>query len=179
MRLRTRILLVPVVLLAGAMAWGYWHVSTHAFVDVQIHDHGLATNNLAYDTPHNATLEFFDASGSLLAVAKTVEPNGYLSTQHPTLGDCSSFQGAGGEAYSACYSDYSRWSSGWATGTRTATFKVGNCVLPNVPVIMMRSKTGWESWWVPLPHSGGKPFEYVQLAVDVDSKACSIVPAGR
>lgn len=135
------------VVLAGAMEWGYWHASTHAYLDIQFHDHGLATNNLAYDTPHNATLELFDARGSLLAVANSVEPYGYLSTKHPTLGDCSSLQGAGGDAYSACYSDLSRWSSGWA------------------------------SWWVPLPHVGGTPFEYIQLQVDVDSRSCSIVPA--
>lgn len=179
MKLRTRILLVPAIALAAAMAWGYWHASTHAYLDFQIHDHGLATNNLAYDTPHHATLEFFDAKGSLLAVAKSVEPYGYLSAKHPTLGDCSSFQGAGGGAYSDCYSDYSEWSSGWATHTRTATFKVGDCVLTRVPVTMMRSKTGWGSWWIPLPHVGGTPFEYIKLQVDVDSRACSIVaPSG-
>lgn len=175
MKTRTRILLVLPVLLAGAMAWGYWHASTHAALYFEIHDYGLAAKHLAYGSPHHATLELFDAKRTRLAVAKTVEPYGYLSALHPTLEDCSSLQGAGGEAYSSCYSSYSRWASAWAARARTATFKVGSCVLADVPVTIMRSKTGWASWWVPLPHVGGTPFEYVQLEVDVNSRSCSVV----
>lgn len=179
MKILTRVGLVLLALLAGAMAWGYWHVSTHAFVDIQVHDHGLATESRAYDSPRDATLEFFDAEQAPLAVARTAPPYNYLSALHPTLGDCSSQQGAGGDAYSSCYSSYSRWASAWATRARTARFRTGECVLKDVPVTMQRSKTGWQSWWIPLPHVGGTPFEYIQLQVDVDSRSCSIVPASK
>jgi hypothetical protein len=175
MKVRTRIALGIFVLLTGVLAWGYWHVSTHAFLNIQINDYGLSTENQLYGSPHHATLELFDSSQSPLAVAKTVEPYGYVTALHPTLGDCTSVQGKGGGEYSACYSKYSYWASGWAGRSQFATLKVGDCIIRNVPVHVMNSKTGWALWWVPLPHVGGIPFEYIELKIQVDSRSCASV----
>ena len=173
MKVLMRITVITLALMAALIAWGYWHVSTHAALYIQINDYGLRTKNRLYDSPQDATIVLFDELRSPLATARTVEPTGITSVLHPKLGDCSSVQASGGKAYSACYSEYSRWISGWVDHAKFATLKVGDCTIRDIPVSLARSKDGWALWWVPLPHIGGTPFEYVGLEIKVDTQSCT------
>lgn len=167
-----------VVAFGGAIAlgWGYWHAVTHASLHIHVDDYGLETNNLAYGAPHDVTLTFRDRSSAVLATAKSIEPAGYILAVHPSaeIGTCE-HRVAPGE-YSACYKQYSAWSSGWAPDVHSADVSVGTCQLRGVPVVASVSNGEWFLWWVPLPHVGGLPRRHVDLAIAVDSRACAAAP---
>jgi hypothetical protein len=176
LKLLTRGALAAGLIVLGLLAWGWWFSATHAYLNIQLEDYGLATDSQPFATPHDTTLEFFDEAGQRLAPAKTVEPYGYLMAQHPRLADCTALEGRGGEAYADCYTEYSGWSSEWAARTRFATVRLGRCVIAHVPVVLSRSRTGWATWWVPLPHVGGKPFESIGMQIRVNSRTCAPEP---
>jgi hypothetical protein len=168
-----RVALCLLAIVAAVLGWGYWFSATHAYLQVDILDRALKTDREAYGAPLDATLELLDEAKRPLATTRTVLPYGYSTARHPTLGDCSALQGRGGNAYTECYEDYSRWASGWAKRTRFANLTSGKCVITDIPVTVTRSNTGWLWWWVPLPHVGGKPYSYIGLQVEVDSRRCA------
>lgn len=170
-----RILLSMLGLFAALSAWGLWHVWTHAVLDIQIHDYALSARYLAYGSPEGAKIELFDEKHAALAVARTADPYDFVTASHPTLGDCRKLQSAGAEKYGDCYAKYSRWISGWAGRARFATLSKGDCVIRDIPVRPVHSKSGWATWWFPLAHGAGKPFEYIQLVIDVNTVTCTRV----
>jgi hypothetical protein len=164
---------------AAMLGWGWWHASTHASLNIQLEDRGLATDHAAFATPEDARLELFDASGSLLATARVVQPYGYVSAMHPELGDCSTSPPSGADdtdrTYASCFAEWSRWAATWAPRARTATVVTGRCTIRDVPVRQERSRSGWWCWWVPLPHVGGRPYGYYSVQVRIDTRTCTSV----
>ncbi|HSW05387.1 hypothetical protein, partial [Aquabacterium sp.] len=63
--------------------------------------------------------------------------------------------------------------SQWAPRVRRADVRVGACEIKALPVRVHSSNTEWWLWWVPLPHVGGKPRQYFEFVVAVDSRACA------
>jgi hypothetical protein len=157
------------------LAWGYWHSMTHAALNVRVDDYGMKTDRIAYGTPHDVTLVFRGPANEQLALARSVEPLGYIMALHPdtAIGSC---EHAGARAdHAACYRAYSAWSSTWAGKVRTADVTVGSCEVKQVPVVAHISNSEWLLWWVPLPHIGGVPRRYFDLVVRIDSRACAAV----
>jgi hypothetical protein len=182
-RTRRHVLLAAMVAAALALAWGYWHSQTHASLNLQVEDHGLKTETLAYGSPHNVTLTYLGADNEPLAIARSVEPLGYILAVHPSsdIGNCeqrgvSAIDPQGSPRHHAdCYAKYSAWASEWAPRVRRAHAVVGACELRNLPVRVHASNDDWWLWWVPLPHIGGVPRRYFDFAVKLDSRACTAV----
>lgn len=181
---------IPVKVLLGiaasavlVLAWGYWHSLRHASLQFRIDDYALKSDTQAFGVPHGATLRLLDSSKSELALARSVEPLGYILAIHPNaeIGNCehreigaSATQGSQAK-YAACYKLYSAWSASWAARVRSADIAVGSCVVREVPMRIYRSNNEWWLWWVPLPHVGGLPRQYFEFSVAIDSRACAPV----
>jgi hypothetical protein len=160
------------------LGWGYWHALTHAYLHIHVDDHGLKSSTLVYGVPHDVTLTFRDRSNVALAVAKSIEPAGYILAVHPNadIGTCEHRPAPGD--YASCYKQYSAWSARWVPHVHSADVSIGGCHLRGVPVATSVSNTAWLTWWVPLPHVGGVPSRYVDFAITVDSRACVAVARG-
>lgn len=163
------------------LGWGYWYAQTHTALSLRVEDYGLKTDRQAYGSPHDVTLELLGASSEPLAVARSVEPHGYILAEHPSreIGNCQ--QRVGGTAapgdYADCYARLSAWAAQWAPLVRRAHVAVGPCKLRDLPVGVYASNSEWWLWWVPLPHVGGLPRRYVEFVIKLDSRACA--GAGR
>ena len=60
------------------LGWGYWHMITHATLNLSLHDVSLKTDRQAYGQIVNADIVFMDADGVVLAEGKIREPYGVL-----------------------------------------------------------------------------------------------------
>src|SRR5262249_5392042 len=169
----SKIVFVAVVVTALVPFWGYWYSIHHAYLNLRVHDNALKSPTQLYGDPHDVSLVLRDASNAPLAVAKSVEPLGYILAVHPdpAIGNCEQHK----DDYAACYEQYSAWSATWAPRVRSADVTVGSCALKSVPVTIDRSNNEWPVWWVPLRHIGGLPREYFTFAVAIDSRACAAV----
>jgi len=171
MRKPSKILLAAVVVTALVPVWGYWYSIRHASLQLRVDDYALKSPTQAYGDPHDVSLVLRDASNGQLAVARSVEPLGYILAAHPDadIGNCEQRK----DDYSACYEQYSAWSATWAHLVRSADVTVGSCVVRGVPVTVYRSNSEWPVWWVPLRHIGGLPRQYFELVMAVDSRSCA------
>lgn len=162
------------------LAWGYWYSLTHTALSLRVEDYGLKTDRLSYGSPHDVTLQFLGANNEPLALARSVEPHGYILAEHPSreIGNCEQRgPGAAGAAapgdYAECYAQLSAWAAQWAPRVRRAHVAVGPCKLRDLPVGVHSSNSEWWLWWVPLPHVGGLPRRYVEFVIKLDSRACT------
>jgi hypothetical protein len=178
-----KVLLAAIGVCVIALSWGYWHSQTHASLNLRVEDYGLKTDNLAYGTPHGVTLRFLGPAKEQLAVARSVEPLGYILAIHPKseIGNCehrgirTTASQSSQSGYAKCYAEYSAWASEWAPLVRRAHVAVGTCELHDLPVTIYTSNADWWLWWVPLPHIGGVPRRYFDFVVKIDSRACASV----
>ena len=173
MRAHFKVLLLAALVMAGLLAWGWWHAATHASLQLQLDDYGLKTDQQLYGTPHDVTLTYYGAANEPLAAARSVEPLGYILAIHPDpkIGDCSQYKTQ--QPYSDCFAAHSAWAARWAPRARAANIKVGACELRGVPVSVHKSGGDWWLWWVPLPHIGGTPLGYFQITARVNTRTCS------
>jgi hypothetical protein len=173
----SKVLLAAVVLTALVPLWGYWYSIRHASLQLNVNDYALTSPTQLYDNPHDVSLVFRDQSNAQLALAKSVEPLGFILAVHPdaAIGNCEHRK----DDYSSCYEQYSEWSATWANSVRHADVTVGSCEVKAVPVTVYRSNSEWPVWWVPLRHIGGLPRAYFAFEIAIDSRACSAVTKGQ
>ena len=157
--------------------WGYWYSIRHASLNLRVNDYALKSPAQSYGEPHDVGLVFRDASSRELALARSVEPAGYILAVHPdpAIGNCEHLNQRPQGEFADCYARYSKWSATWAPVVRNADVTVGSCSLKAVPVAVERSNDEWLLWWVPLRHIGGLPRQYFSFAVAIDSRACVAV----
>lgn len=167
--------LAACVVLAGLLAWGYWHAATHASLHLHVEDYGLITDRQLYGTPHDVTLTYYGAANEPLASARSIEPLGYILAIHPDpkIGDCSQYKKQA--PYSKCFAAHSAWVPQWAPSAQTVDVKFGACAIRNVPVSIYQSRGDWWLWWLPLRHIGGVPLRYFRIMAKVDSTTCTAV----
>src|SRR3989442_10696526 len=128
-------LLAAIAVSTLVLAWGYWYSRHHASLQLRVDDYALKSERQAYGVPHDVTLTLRDNAKVELAVARSVEPLGYILAVHPSadIGNCehrgirpSSGNGSQGD-YSACYAQYSAWSATWAPRVHSVDVSVGSC----------------------------------------------------
>jgi len=177
MRTLSKLLLVAVVVTALVPLWGYWYSIHHANLTLNVDDYALKSSTQRYGRPHAVGLVLRDASNAQLAIARSVEPIGYILAIHPdpAIGNCEHLNQAPQGEYGACYERYSEWVATWANLVRTADVSVGGCEVRGVPVVISRSNSEWPVWWVPLRHIGGRPRQSFTLTIAIDSRACVAV----
>ena len=174
--MRVKLFLAALAVMAGVLAWGYWHSANHVTMSLRVEDHGLQTDRQLYGTPHGVALAYYGAEAEFLAAAHSIEPAGYVLAIHPDpdIGDCSQYEDAR-EKYARCFAAHSTWASHWAPRVRSATVNIGACVIEKLPVRVYSSNAEWWLWWVPLPHVGGVPRRYFDLAVKVNTGSCTAI----
>jgi hypothetical protein len=170
MRKLSKIVIVAAAVAALVPLWGYRYSIRHASMQLEVDDYALRSPTQAYGAPHGVSLVLRDASNAQLAVARSVEPIGYILAVHPDagIGNCEQRK----DDHAACYGQYSAWSATWAPLVRRADVTVGSCEVRGVPVEVSRSNSEWPTWWVPLRHIGGLPRQYFAFVVAVDSRSC-------
>lgn len=181
MRLRTGVALVLIAAAVSVPAWGYWYSRKHVSLNLRVDDYSLRSPTQSYGVPHNVMLTLRDQSNAVLAVARSVEPAGYILAVHPDsdIGNCEHPEMSPAKAqenqhnYAECYAQYSAWSATWASRVHSADIAVGSCEIQGVPVTEHVSNGEWLLWWVPLPHVGGLPRRHVEFSVAIDSRACA------
>ena len=160
------------------LGWGYWHMVTHATLNLSLHDVSLKTDRLAYGQVMSAGIVFMNATGAVLAEGTIREPYGALSFSHPEVGDCSRYEreaSASIEArrqWQSCFEATSRWLATWVRNVRYVTVTMNKCRIEKLPALPEKYGDSWWIWWVPLPHIGGKPYTYFSLALRVDGARC-------
>lgn len=183
MRLVQSYALRALALLSGflsvaVLGWGYWHSKTHATLNCSIYDVSRNTDRQAHGQIVAGSVAFMNAAGVVLAEGQIREPYGVLSFTHPEVGDCSRFEreaSSNAEAWQAwqrCFEARSRWLATWLREVRYATVTIGRCRVEQLPVVLNEYKDSWWIWWVPLPHSGGKPYTYFDISLRVDGLKC-------
>jgi hypothetical protein len=128
MRLRAKALLAAIAVSAVVLAWGYWHSTNHVSLALRVDDYSLKSERQAYGVPHDVTLTLRDNTNVPLAVARSVEPLGYILAVHPNaeIGHCEhrgitpSPRNRSQDDYAACYKEYSSWSATWASRVYSA-----------------------------------------------------------
>jgi hypothetical protein len=185
MRTWATVLLAAVAVSALVLAWGYWYSLNHASLQLRVDDYSLKTERQAYGVPHGVTLTLRDSAKGQLAVARSVEPLGYILAVHPNadIVNCA-HRGIRPSSGNGSQGDYPRATSSTQPGPRpghrefTAPKSVlASCQLREVLVTVRMSNDEWWLWWVPLPHVGGLPRQYFEFAVAIDSRACTAVAA--
>jgi hypothetical protein len=160
------------------LGWGYWHMATHATLNLSLHDVSLKTDRLAYGQVMSAEIVFMNAAGALLAEGAIREPYGVLSISHPEVGDCTRYEreaSTGIEArrkWQSCFEAMSRWQATWVGKVRFVTVTMNKCRIEKLPALPEEYGDSWWIWWLPLPHIGGKPYTYFSLALRVDGARC-------
>jgi hypothetical protein len=159
-------------IVAGILAWGYWHVSTHGDVHVSLWDVALKTDRQLYGSLVAADVVFRDEAGGTLAIARAEKPLGMVSIVHPVVGDCRREEREGGEVWRQCYETQSRWLMTWARDVRSARVSFDGCAIERVPAQLEESRDRWWLWWVPVPHIDNSTSTHFDLTLWVDSTGC-------
>jgi len=160
------------------LGWGYWHMVTHATLNLSLHDVSLKTDRQAYGQIVNADIVFMNADGAVLATGEMREPYGILSFANPEIDDCSRYEREASsnadsrQSWQRCFQVMSRWLTTWVRRVRYATVTMKDCRIEKLPVLLEEYRESWWIWWVPLPHIGGKPYTYFSLTLRVDSLHC-------
>ena len=183
MPIPAKVLLVAIVAGVLVPAWGYWYSLKHASLRLRVDDYSLKSPTQAYGVPHHVTLTLRDRSNTQLAIARSVEPLGYILAVHPNpdVGNCE-HRGVGAATsresqgdYAGCYKQYSAWSATWASRVHTVDVTVDSCEILGMPATVHTSNDDWFLWWVPLRHVGGLPRQHFEFSVAIDSRACAPV----
>ena len=170
--------LLFLLLATVVLSWGYWHMITHATLNLSLHDVSLKTDRQAYGQIVNADIVFMNADGAVLAAGKMREPYGVLSFTHPEIDDCSRYEREASsnadarQSWQRCFEAMSRWLTTWVRRVRYATVTKKDCRIEKLPVLLDEYPESWWIWWVPLPHIGGKPYIYFNLTLRVDGLHC-------
>jgi len=170
--------LLFLLLAAVVLGWGYWHMITHATLNLSLHDVSLKTDRQAYGRAVNADVVFMDAAGVVLAEGRIREPYGVLAFSHPEVGDCSRYEQEASsnadarQSWQRCFEAQSRWLTTWVGRVRYASVTMNECRIEKLPALPKEYGDSWWIWWVPLPHIGGKPYTYFSLTLGVDGLHC-------
>lgn len=170
------VITVGLVLIA-ALAYGYWHGSSHGTLYVS----ALDVSDRQRPRPINdAELRFLDSAGKELAQARAEGPYGVVYLTQPALYSCHEIEkqaipsSQSREAWGICFERQSRWLITWAREVRYIDMQSGVCRLQKIPVAVSEYADDWWIWWLPLPHAGGKPYTSFSMSITVNLERCAI-----
>jgi hypothetical protein len=130
-----------VCLVAAAFAYSFFFSMTHATIQINLNDVGLATKGLSWQSLRDARVTFKDTSGVAVAYAHSVAPLHYVVVSHPNpqVGDCRQFEEqATQHEYARCFDTVSKWASSWSPLVRSARIMAGQCDFGDVPISVVR-----------------------------------------
>lgn len=165
------LLLVFTGIAAGVLGYGWWHAATHATFYMDLRD--VATPS-RFENVKGAQLQFLDDTGKVLARGKTDNKVGVVWVEHPTAGYCGPTLSQA--AYKTCFDAHSAWLLTWVPRAHRISIAAGACRIERAPVYFSASRDGVWLWWVPLPHIGGMPYTNFNASLQIDGRACSVIP---
>jgi len=168
--------LVIVAIVGTILGYGYWHSSTHASFHVQLSIHDVRKGKPNFIP--KAERSFMDSEGRVLATGISDEQHNFVHLIHPEVGDCHDIEQSASTSKEArkswyeCFEHLSTWIPTWAREVRQVDIKTQSCLWKNIPVTVTESNPDWYLWWVPHPHTGGKPYSYYSVNITVEEKKC-------
>lgn len=169
-----KFLKVIVVIVALVLGYGYWHATTHGWVNISLYD---SSNKDDYGRLYQTEITLRDVNGAFLAEGKSDDTYGIIRLSHPEVGDCASEEKAtiydkeARSAWQTCFARHATWVMKWAPDIHSMDVSFGDCMLREVPVRVSVYRDWW-LWWVPLPHVGGDPYTGFSISLRVDGLNC-------
>ena len=163
------------LLVSAALAYGYWHASTHGSLYVSVQDRSKGP----YGEPvKEGVIELLDAAGARVMTLTADGRYGAFHITAPAPYDCHAQEQAAPqgtqarEVWQACFARQSRWVAGAVPSVARARLRFGQCDLGDVPTRLEARFGDWFLWWVPLPHVGGTPYASFSQTFQVDGRSC-------
>jgi hypothetical protein len=158
------------MLYAATCAYGYWHATTHATLDVQL---VYRANTGAFNRMSNGQIEFLDTTGGVLARASIDTRRNVVWLAHPERGQCG--PGLNNADYQACIVTQAEWIPQWAHSVRRANIVLERCSLAQRHVGIDSRRDGVALWWLNWlrpPPTGSQPFTRYSAKIVVDTRGC-------
>ncbi len=152
---------------AAIAGYGYWHAATHATFEVHL---TYKTNTGTLNQMRNGQIEFLDNDGAVLARASIDTRRSVVWLAHPDKGQCG--PALADEAYQDCIKAQAAWIPQWARGVRHANLTLDRCSLAHRTVQLATRRDNLALWWLPSPHTGGRPYTRYSATIAVDTKGC-------
>lgn len=177
MRRIARIGLSLSMVVCVVLGYGYWHAKNHAALNISMYD---ITDPSAFASLKDTAVRLKNAQGKVLAFGKSDSIYGTVYLSHPESGSCYEAEHQATSSREAlntwqiCFRQYATWIMEWVRTARFIDIRVGDCVIENIAITIREHPADWWTWWVPLPHVGGKPYTYFDLTMRVDPVACSV-----
>ncbi|MBI2841538.1 MAG: hypothetical protein HYX75_24745 [Acidobacteria bacterium] len=178
--MRYKVATIVGLVAAATLAYGYWHVSSHASLYISVQD----ISDRKHPRPLlDVELRFLDFAGNELAQAKAEVPYGVVSVTQPAAYSCqelekrAAFSPQAREQWGRCFERQSRWLMTWVRKAKYVDLKSGPCRIQRIPISVSEYRDSWWAWWVPLPHVGGKPYTGLSIYLTIDRDRCATVVA--
>jgi len=157
-------------LFTGLAGYGWWHASTHATFSLTLRDAAAK----GFVQLKGAQLAFHDESGRVLARGKTDEQYGVAWVSHPAAGFCG--PDLAPAAYRPCFRAHAEWLPGWVPRVQSVSIVTPRCRIERAPLHFSASRESAWTWWIPLPHVGGRPYTNFHAFLQVDGENCAVIP---
>jgi hypothetical protein len=168
---------VLLLVIPGLLVYGYWHARTHATLYVSVTDSSVTGR---YQPVMNGVVSFLNASGVVIAKARTESPHGVVYLAEPKEYSCREleqkalFDLDARKRWNGCFRRQARWLATNLPDMTSVVVEVGSCRL-TLPTNFARSSDWW-LWWVPHPHLGGTPYTHYSIGIRLDPVACTSQP---
>ena len=175
--MRYKIAITVGFIAAAIFAYGYWHVSSHGSLYVSVLD--ISDRKHPRSIP-DAEVRVLDSAGNELAQARAEGPYGVVHLSQPAAYSCqevekqAAFSPQAREEWDLCFERQSRWLMTWVREAKYVDLKSGTCRLQKIPISVSEYGDSWWTWWVPLPHIGGKPYTSFSIYITVDRDRCAM-----
>lgn len=129
--------------------YGYFFRETHTNLSITF----TSSNNEI----NSAQVIFLDNNN--LKLAEGILINNFIHILHPELGNCRS--GKNSRNFRPCFNKLTWYISDWIEDVKNIQIIHENCKTKPLGIELYREKNyGSEifTWWIPLPHIGGKPY---------------------
>lgn len=159
-----KVFLSVVIFFTVLIGYGYFHALTHgSFFLVLKSEKGILKS---------IPIEFLDAHEKLLAKGRTDDTYGIVSVENPVRGYCNPAESRlvysveESQRWRECFEEESKWVITWMDQAQFLRLKTPLCEAEVYPLKVVKTLSDWWIWWLPLPHSFGKPYSYYSLSID-------------
>lgn len=164
------------IIIGSLIGYGYWKSLHYGYAHINLLF--KSTDNPQNYTLSNARVFLLNADESILAEGVSDKDYGTINLIHPTAGNCRQNANLGvtknesGELWRKCYQEHAKWIPLWIKKVTYVKIKHKKCNTQLIPVHIEEYNSGWQLWWVPLPHVGGEPQSYFSIYIDITDADC-------
>ena len=168
------VLAIPI----SVLGYGYWFSVTHGVLRLEVIDVSDREDPERALSP--SELALLNSEGRTLAEARSVDPSGVVYVSSPAAYSCrdverrAPFSVEARNEWDECFARQSRWIPTWVRSLKYIDLRSGPCSIRKIPVSVSEDPNTWWLWWVPGPHSGGKPYTSFSVSIRIDRNRCAV-----